>query len=168
MILLINRESMDELAYYYYYYIIIVICPFLFTKPSLYRYSVLVLVYTVHVLIKIITIAGSAIRDCWWFLTTTMFTLVGRISKQWKSRLGDKHTNFKKHPDHPRRVYFLFTLVITRHGNPQSLVTVWDAFPKKKLFLWLWSDRRRFFNCVHTTGPYPGIWTFLQLSNASD
>ena len=31
---------------------------------------------------------------------------------QWKSRLGDKHPDFKKHPDHPRQVYFLFTLVV--------------------------------------------------------
>ena len=31
---------------------------------------------------------------------------------KWRSRLGDKHPDFKKHPDHPRQVYFLFTLVV--------------------------------------------------------
>ena len=130
-----------------------------------YTGTVLVLVYTVHVLIKIITIAGSAICDCWWFLTTTMFTLVGRISEQWKSRLGDKHTNFKKHPDRPRWVYFLFRIVITPHGNHQSLVTVWDAFPKKKLFLWLWSDRRMSGTFLQLCAHYRAVSRDLDVSS---
>ena len=95
----------------------------------------------------------------------SMFTLVGRISKQWKSRLGDKHTNFKKHPDHPRRVYFLFTLVITCRGNPQSLVTVWDAFPKMELFLWFWSDRQMSGTFLQLCAHYRAVSRDLDISS---
>ena len=40
---------------------------------------------------------------------------------QWKSRLGDKQTS-KRTPDRPRRVYFLFTHVITRRRNSPIIV----------------------------------------------
>ena len=89
-----------------------------------------------------------------------MFALVGRISEQWKSRFGDKHTDFKKHPDLPRRVYFLLTL--SCHNSSWESSIVGDrlrCISQKEIIpdsAQIGNCLGRFFNCVHTSGPYPG------------